>query len=106
MDIGTEHVRYRNSGERAFETGWQRAMRRFVRAQGVFNELYKISCDASIYILRIALPVDPHQKTASEAATIDSIRANTTIAAPKIIAFDVSNNNSLKFEWTLMEFYA
>ena len=75
-------------------------------AQGAFNKLYKVDTDFSTWLMRVALPVDPHRKTASEVATIEFIRDNTDCPVPKVIAFDSSNNNALRFEWILMEFVA
>lgn len=73
-------------------------------AQGAFNKLYKVDADRGTWLMRIALPVDPHYKTASEAATINFVREHTNIPVPHIIAFDASNENILGFEWMLMEF--
>ncbi|KAK3709698.1 hypothetical protein LTR37_010725 [Vermiconidia calcicola] len=56
--------------------------------------------------MRVALPVDPHRKTASEVATMEFLRLNTDIPVQKIIAHDSSNENVLGFEWILMEFIA
>ena len=52
--------------------------------------------------MRVTLPVDPGYKTASEAATIDLLHAQTSIPVPKIIAYDLSRSNPIGFEWMLM----
>lgn len=75
-------------------------------AQGAFNKLYKVDTDFGTWLMRVALPVDPHRKTASEVATIDFIREKTDCPVPKVIAFHSSNNNALRFEWILMEYIA
>lgn len=72
-------------------------------SQGAFNKLYTITTAAGSFIIRISLPVDPYNKTASEVATINFIRKHTTIPVAQIYAYDVSGDNKLKFEWILME---
>lgn len=54
------------------------------------------------FIMRVSLPVDPYFKTASEVATLQFVRKNTSIPVPQIIAFDSSADNELGFEWILM----
>ncbi|KAI9820920.1 MAG: hypothetical protein M1826_000834 [Phylliscum demangeonii] len=55
------------------------------------------------YIMRVALPVDPHYMTSSEVATMEYVRSFTTIPIPNVIAYNSSNRNPLGFEWILME---
>ena len=73
-------------------------------SQGAFNKLYKIHTSTGDFVMRVSLPVDPHYKISSEAATLDLIRTRTTIPVPKVIAHDDSNENELGFEWILMEY--
>jgi aminoglycoside phosphotransferase (APT) family kinase protein len=54
------------------------------------------------FIIRVNLPVDPYFKTASEAATLQFVRKNTSIPIPRVIAFDSSADNELGFEWILV----
>jgi Phosphotransferase enzyme family len=54
------------------------------------------------YIMRVALPVDPYFKTASEVATLKFLSQHTSIPVPSVIAYDTSPENKLEFEWTLM----
>ena len=70
--------------------------------QGSYNRLYAVECPRGSFLMRLALPVDPHFKTLSEVATIAVVRSRTTVPVPHIIASN-SNNNELKFEWILME---
>lgn len=74
-------------------------------AVGAFNKVYTVSSSAldEEYILRVSLPVDPPYKTASEVATMETVRKLTDIPVPRIIASNSNNNNSLGFEWILME---
>ena len=53
-------------------------------------------------VMRVALPVDPHRKTASEVATLQFVREQTDIPILKVIAHDASNENALGFEWLLL----
>jgi len=75
---------------------------------GAFNKLFLLHPldDASgtleSFIMRISLPVDPYFKTASEVATLQFVRKNTSIPVPRVIAFDSSADNELGFEWILM----
>ena len=73
-------------------------------AGGEFNKLYKISTDSGAFLMRVALPVEPYYKTATEVATIHSVRSRTDIPVPKIIACNTSNENILEFQWILMDF--
>ena len=72
--------------------------------QGAFNKLYKITSSIGDFVMRVTLPVDPHYKTSSEAATLDLIYRRTNIRVPKVVAHDASNENELGFEWILMEY--
>lgn len=74
-------------------------------AEGGFNKLYEITYHdhQPSYLLRVALPVDPYLKTESEVATIAFLRAQTSMPAPRIIAWQSNRNGELGFEWILME---
>ncbi|KNG48669.1 kinase-like protein [Stemphylium lycopersici] len=73
-------------------------------AEGAFNKVYTITCgDKQDYIVRVSLPVEPHFKTMSEAATIEYIRHHTDIPAPQVFRSQATNDNELQFEWMLME---
>ncbi|KUJ07009.1 kinase-like protein [Mollisia scopiformis] len=72
-------------------------------ARGAFNKLYKIETETRNALMRVTLPVDPHNKTNSEVATIDFVREFTDMLVPQIFAFDDSNEIELGFEWILME---
>ena len=54
--------------------------------------------------MRVALPVDPHVKIESEAATMKLVAQHTNIPVPSIISFDSSSKNELGYEWILMDF--
>ena len=76
-------------------------------AAGAFNKLFLLSPDETdrnlpSFILRVALPVDPYLKTASEVATLSYLSNHTSIPVPKVIAYDASAENDLGFEWILM----
>lgn len=89
-------------------------------AEGSFNKIYKVTTDRGTFAMRVALPLDVPCKVMSEVATANFIlqvvsrseqihRAEsdtlqTDIPTPKIIAFDPSNTNKLRFPWILMEF--
>ena len=83
--------------------GWPQRCSVRVFAQGAFNKLYEIRCENRGFLMRVSLPVDPRCKTVSEVATLELVRQYTEIPAPKVIAFDASNDNELGFEWMLME---
>lgn len=69
-----------------------------------FTKLYLIACDDQSFLLRVTLPVNPHDKTRGEVATLRWVREHTNIPVPKVIAFDDSRDNSIGFEWILMDF--
>lgn len=71
-------------------------------AQGGFNKVYDVSIDDEVFIMRIALPVDPHYKTTSEVATMDWIRRITNLPIPRVITYQASRDNMIGFEWILM----
>ena len=74
---------------------------------GAFNKLFLLyplgdaGSTLESYIMRVSLPVDPYFKTASEVATLQFVRKNTSIPVPRVIAFDSSADNELGFEWIL-----
>ncbi|EME38203.1 hypothetical protein DOTSEDRAFT_75698 [Dothistroma septosporum NZE10] len=72
-------------------------------AQGGFNKLYTVEANGRGWIMRVALPVDPYRKTASEVATIRFVHRSTSAPLPDILSYDASNENGLRFEWMLME---
>jgi Phosphotransferase enzyme family len=53
--------------------------------------------------LRVALPVDPHFKTESEAATLMFLAEKTSLPVPKVLAYSSTQENELGFEWILMQ---
>ncbi|OCL05926.1 hypothetical protein AOQ84DRAFT_399299 [Glonium stellatum] len=59
---------------------------------GAFNKVYTIVTQRESFMMRVSLPVDLHFKVLSEVATINFI-----------IAYDVSYENELGFEWVLTE---
>jgi hypothetical protein len=74
-------------------------------AQGAFNKVYAIRCGDDIkHIIRVSLPVQPHLKTLSEAATIGYVRHHTNIPAPKVWASNADSDNDLGFEWMIQDF--
>ncbi|KAI9828916.1 MAG: hypothetical protein M1826_005839 [Phylliscum demangeonii] len=78
----------------------------FHAEDGSFHKLFRVIPGGGAgtgYIMRVALPVDPHFLTSSEVATMEYVRSCTTIPIPKIVAHDSSNRNALGFEWILME---
>ncbi|KAJ5518571.1 Aminoglycoside phosphotransferase [Penicillium expansum] len=70
--------------------------------QGGFNKIYNVSIDGEMFIMRVALPVDPRYKTMSEVATMDWVRRITNLPIPRIIAYQPSRYNLIGFEWMLM----
>lgn len=72
-------------------------------AQGAFNKLYMIEAAGSACLMRVSLPVYPCLKTQSEVATINIIRDQVGIPAPRVLAFGSDSENDLGFEWILME---
>jgi aminoglycoside phosphotransferase (APT) family kinase protein len=72
-------------------------------AQGAFNKVYEVSVDGKLlYVLRIALPVEPHDKTLSEVATLSFVREITSLA-PRVEAYCAHATEAFPFEWILME---
>ncbi|RPA74547.1 hypothetical protein BJ508DRAFT_366176 [Ascobolus immersus RN42] len=79
-------------------------------AKGSFNKAYVIKTGADDsekeFVFRVALPLYPHYKTASEVANLLFLRKHTTIPVPQVIAYNSSadtSDNELGFEWILME---
>lgn len=74
-------------------------------AEGAFNRLYEIHspCRPQRYLMRVSLPVEPFFKTESEVATLAYIHAHTSIPVPEVIAYDSRADNTLGFEWVLLE---
>jgi phosphotransferase family enzyme len=54
-------------------------------------------------VFRVALPVYPFCKTASEVATMTYVRRHTDIPIPQVHAYDTSSQNALGHEWLLMD---
>jgi aminoglycoside phosphotransferase (APT) family kinase protein len=71
-------------------------------ADGAFNKLYRIQSSRGRFMLRVSLPVDPHNKTRGEAATLQLVRRITDIPVPAVVAFDDSRASEIGFEWLLM----
>ena len=78
-------------------------------ARGSFNRAYNITTEnvttgsRQEYVFRVSLPVWPYYKVESDVATTEFVRLTTKIPVPVIYAFDSNPNNTLGFEWMLME---
>lgn len=72
-------------------------------AQGAFNKLYLVRTSSRQMLLRVSLPVYPHNKTRGEVTTLRFLRRVTDIPVPEVIAFEDSSDNEIGFEWILME---
>lgn len=72
-------------------------------ASGAFNKLYLVTYGDHSALMRVSLPVYPHAKTRSEAATLQWVRDNTKVPVPQVLAFEDSNDNEIGFEWILMD---
>ncbi|KAK7413662.1 hypothetical protein QQX98_007444 [Neonectria punicea] len=73
-------------------------------AAGAFDRLYVVEDNLEQkFIMRVSLPVDPHNKTASEVATLRWLRNHSDIPVPRVMAFDDSSNSEIGFEWILMQ---
>ncbi|KAJ5158861.1 Aminoglycoside phosphotransferase [Penicillium coprophilum] len=70
--------------------------------QGGFNKIYNVSIDDEMFIMRVALPVDPRYKLISEVATMDWVRRITNLPIPRVITYQSSRENRIGFEWMLM----
>jgi hypothetical protein len=70
-----------------------------------FNKLYtlKLAKPEKSYVMGVSLPVHPHLKTESEAATLEWLKRETSIPVPRVIAMCSDSNNELGFEWMLIE---
>ncbi|KAJ1334143.1 phosphotransferase [Microdochium nivale] len=73
-------------------------------AAGANHNAYEV-CDhgRATHVFRVAIPIDPHLKTASEIATLDFLRQHTTIPVPRTVAWQTSRANPLGYEWVLMD---
>lgn len=71
--------------------------------EGAFNKLYLVKTGEQSLLIRITLPVCPYHKTNGEVTTLQWLAENTSIPVPKVIAFDDSSDNEIRFEWILME---
>ncbi|KAF5580067.1 hypothetical protein FPANT_9462 [Fusarium pseudoanthophilum] len=72
-------------------------------AEGCFNKLYEVQVnDQAPLLLRVALPVDPQNKTMSEVATIEWVSTITELPIPKVIHYDASRDSPVTYEWILM----
>ncbi|KAK3319446.1 phosphotransferase enzyme family-domain-containing protein [Apodospora peruviana] len=78
-----------------------------LHAAGTYNKNYLVETAGDKFILRVSLPVDPHNKTRGEVATLQLVRRKTDIIpVPEVIAFDGTSDNDIGFEWILMEWMA
>ncbi|WVF71783.1 hypothetical protein IAT40_006591 [Kwoniella sp. CBS 6097] len=54
--------------------------------------------------MRVGLPFDIPYKVESEVATSRILRETLSIPSPRVLAYDPTNDNPLRFLWMLMEF--
>ncbi|KAI1767844.1 hypothetical protein GGR53DRAFT_480918 [Hypoxylon sp. FL1150] len=54
-------------------------------------------------VMRLALPILPQIKIASEVSTMRFVRHNTNIPVPKVYMYNATSTNDLGYEWILME---
>ncbi|KAK3947304.1 phosphotransferase enzyme family-domain-containing protein [Pseudoneurospora amorphoporcata] len=73
-------------------------------SSGTYNKLYHVYSPVhGRYLMRVILPVDPHNKTRGEVATLQLVRRKTDIPVPVVVAYDDTSDNEIGFEWILME---
>ncbi|KAJ4399888.1 hypothetical protein N0V85_005898 [Neurospora sp. IMI 360204] len=73
-------------------------------SSGTYNKLYHIHSPVhGRYLMRVILPVDPHNKTRGEVATLQLVRRKTDIPVPVVVAYDDTSDNEIGFEWILMK---
>ncbi|ROW14032.1 hypothetical protein VPNG_04066 [Cytospora leucostoma] len=74
-------------------------------ADGARHKVYDVtrSSDEANYLLRVAIPLDPHFKLESEMATMEAVRRATSIPVPRPVAWSSSADNELGYEWCLVE---
>ncbi|KAI5464306.1 hypothetical protein BGZ63DRAFT_401266 [Mariannaea sp. PMI_226] len=70
--------------------------------EGAFNQVWHVDDGCREAIARITLPVNPTWKTLSEVATLNWIRNNTSLPAPRILAYHAGRDNPIGFEWVAM----
>ncbi|KAF2460174.1 hypothetical protein BDY21DRAFT_408438 [Lineolata rhizophorae] len=75
-------------------------------AENKYHKTYRVRSSnwdhCEEYMLYAYLPVYPLMKTMSEVSTMEFIRRNTSIPAPRVIACSPSSGNGLGFEWILI----
>lgn len=78
-------------------------------ACGGFNQVFTItaieknSSALREFVFRVPLPVNPYYKTECEVATMELVRAYTSVRLPVVYSYDSSTNNKIGLEWILME---
>lgn len=75
-------------------------------AEGDFNKVFLLRAkNGHELIARIPTPIagPPHYMTASEVATIDSLRSVLKLPVPKVLAYSTSPDNPVGAEYILME---
>ncbi|CCC05158.1 hypothetical protein SMACR_07895 [Sordaria macrospora] len=73
-------------------------------SSGTYNKFYHVHSPVhGRYLMRVILPVDPHNKTRGEVATLQLVRRKTDIPVPVVVAYDDTSDNEIGFEWILME---
>lgn len=73
---------------------------------GAYNVLYKLSSKDPLFpplLVRIACNEIASNRMDSEVATMEFVRAHTTIPVPKVYAYDSSRQNSIGAPWILLE---
>ncbi|KAK0617783.1 phosphotransferase enzyme family-domain-containing protein [Bombardia bombarda] len=76
----------------------------FFHTAGAFNKLYLVDTSSrGRFMMRVSLPVDPHNKTRGEVQTLQLVQRQTDIPVPKVVAFDDTSDNDIGFEWILMQ---
>lgn len=73
-----------------------------------FNRVYEVEWPkrkaASKAIMRVMLPVEPHDKTESEIVTMQTVQRISSLYIPKVINSDSHPNNPIGYEWILLEY--
>ncbi|EGS22083.1 uncharacterized protein CTHT_0039690 [Thermochaetoides thermophila DSM 1495] len=72
-------------------------------SDGAYNKLYNVRTPNGQFVMRVALPVDPQNKTRGEAATLQLLaRKIPDVPVPQLVAFDDTRRNEIGYEWLLM----
>ncbi|WVQ99121.1 hypothetical protein IAU59_006253 [Kwoniella sp. CBS 9459] len=67
------------------------------------NKVYKVETNMGNFVMKVLLPIEMPYKVESEVATTHFLQHELGVPTTRVVAYDPTNSNALRFPWILMD---